>query len=81
MYGSGDGTVAVHDISDGTCSTRANRSVSDRGGAAAGGGGGGGGGGSITSVSCLVGLLAAASFVGVAIGMVFAIDRTVVALC
>jgi len=70
--GSGaSGTSAViYDISDGS---RRSGVGSDR---ASGNGDSG-----TSGMSCLVALLVAASFIGIAIGMAFAIDRTVVALC
>ena len=70
--GSGaSGTSAIiYDISDGS---RRSGVGSDR---ASGIGDSG-----TSGMSCLVALLVAASFIGIAVGMAFAIDRTVVALC
>ena len=73
VYDSKRPTAIIYDVSDGG---RTNRSASDgasRSNASSTSSSG--------STSCLVGLLVAASFVGVAVGMAFAIDRTVVALC
>ena len=73
----GGNNAIIYDISDGS---RTSRSISEGGvstcraktssrSASSG------------SISCLVGLLVAASFIGIAVGMAFVIDRTVVALC
>ena len=67
-------TAIIYDISDGSRGTRsisegASRAKTSSRSASSG------------SISCLVGLLVAASFIGIAVGMAFAIDRTVVALC
>lgn len=67
--GSGSSAV-IYDISDGS------RRSGDGPGRASGNGVSG-----TSGMSCLVALLVAASFIGIAVGMVFAIDRTVVALC
>ena len=67
--GSGSSAV-IYDISDGS------RRSGDGPGRASGNGVSG-----TSGMSCLVALLVVASFIGIAVGMVFAIDRTVVALC
>ena len=66
-------TAVIYDISDGS---RTNRSISEGASRAKTSSTSSSG-----SMSCLVGLLVAASFIGLAVGMAFAIDRTVVALC
>lgn len=78
QVGGGDGsrgnTAIIFDISDGSRNNRpitegASKSNTSSRSTSSG------------SMSCLVGLLVAASFIGIAVGMAFAIDRTVVALC
>ena len=69
---SGNNTF-IYDVSDGS---RTTRSISEGASRAKTSGTSSSG-----SMSCLVGLLVAASFIGLAVGMAFAIDRTVVALC
>lgn len=76
QVGRGNGpesTAIIYDISDGS---RTNRSISEGASRAKTSSTSSSG-----SMSCLVGLLVAASFIGLAVGMAFAIDRTVVALC
>ena len=76
QIGGGNGsenTAIIYDISDGS---RTNRSISEGASRAKTSSTSSSG-----SMSCLVGLLVAASFIGLAVGMAFAIDRTVVALC
>jgi Flp pilus assembly protein TadB len=68
--GSSGASAVIYDISDGS---RRSGVGSDR---ASGIGASG-----TSGMSCLVGVLVAASFIGIAVGMAFAIDRTVVALC
>ena len=72
--GNGSGSTAiVYDISDGSRTTRSISEGASRAKTSSTSSSG--------SMSCLVGLLVAASFIGIAVGMAFAIDRTVVALC